>query len=175
MSPETAPTELRSDIIVAAEVGAAYVQRKLFGPMQRYPGSLARGENIEANIHDLWSLATPPEEDTSAKIWRLGQLGLDIRDVSSAVRMLRQCRSSTITVEQFHGVTSALHRFHRVYSAETLAMRALLGCMKQLFPAPDSAGPQVKRQRRIEALSKKQPRRIRAAPCSSEHGCASTK
>jgi hypothetical protein len=158
--PSLSAAELRSDVIQAAEVAGAYIDRRLFSPLKRYPWCLAVGGNVEANIYDLWDLAEPPEDDTAARIWRLGQLGVNLQMLVRAVVLMRQCRFSTITVEQLHGTMSAIHRYHPMYVDKTLAMRALLSTVKQLLPDVGVDRADAARSRRMSALVRKQPRRI---------------
>lgn len=158
---EVSSIELRSDTIRSAAVSCAYISKVFFGPLRQLPWSLATSENIEAQVLDLWSLDEPPLDDTAARIWQLGRVGFDLADVVRAVRLFRQVRFSTTVAEQIHGITSALHRYHKMYAEGTLAMRALLSYFKQLLP---EEGVRDRREemslRRWVAMDRRQPRRV---------------
>ena len=154
--------ELRSECIAAAEACAAYTDRKFFGPLRRYPWALAVAEDTPGALQELWALREPPEDDTASKIWRLGKAGVDPGPLAAAVRMMRQARFTTLTVEQLHGLTSAVHRFHSAYGAETLRMRALLSAVRCVVPESSVAASSSSQSqgKRMRLLLQRRPRRI---------------
>ncbi len=150
---------LRSDCVVAASIGAAYIKRGLFNVARSYPWSLAIG-NIEANLSRLMQEENV-QEPTALKVQALAAQGFNRAALVDGLMLLRDCHWSTVSVEQGHGSAAALHKHHKAYGHDMLMARSFLHMTKPLLASDDSLGVGGRAaSAQLQALDKKQPNKV---------------
>ena len=156
---DPSPRVLRTEVLTAASISAAFVYRRAFRSAKSLPWTLTRG-CIAENLRAL-AAGDMPDETISAKIWQLMRLGYNVKELTEALGLLAEARWSTKVVEQQHGSAAAMHKAHPSYTAESLSRRAFLHMVTALLPSPCDSDPQRNKiDRRIAALERQQPEKI---------------
>ena len=156
---DPSPRVLRTEVLTAASISAAFVYRRAFRSAKSLPWTLTRG-CIAENLRAL-AAGDMPDETISAKIWQLMRLGYNVKELTEALGLLAEARWSTKVVEQQHGSAAAMHKAHPSYIAESLSRRAFLHMVTALLPSPSDSDPRRdKIDRRIAALERQQPEKI---------------
>ena len=160
VAEEYSPHELRSDVLEAASLAASFVHRSVIKPARRCPWTLARGD-IQANIQTLVDQNSAPKDPLAQKVQALARCGFNVHMLERGLQLLNEVRWSTAVVEQGHGSTAAVHRYHPMYSPEKLALHAFLHMFAKLLAPPRGARSSASRHdaavARIEA---KRPSRV---------------
>ena len=147
---ECHPEVLRSECLNALHVAMAYAYDKVFRPLTEYPWKLVVGD-IAQNLLVLAALPGPPPEDNAQKLWTLLQAGHSHGPLIQALTLVRDVPFSTINVEQAHGSSATVQRFHPTLDLDMHMQRAFLHQSRHLFTESDEA----KQQRRLEAKVQK--------------------
>ena len=148
---------LRTDCLLAANTAGAFIERRVFSAAKQLPWSLASGD-IRANLAAL--KAKEPQDIVSKKIKQLIAIGFNEGKLVDGISLLQEVRWSTTPVEQSHGSSAALRRFHRQYGAEMVAKRSMVHMMKPLFAASGVQEQWSTPRKQANALVYKQPQRI---------------
>ena len=134
---DPSPRVLRTEVLTAASISAAFVYRRAFRSAKSLPWTLTRG-CIAENLRAL-AAGDMPDETISAKIWQLMRLGYNVKELTEALGLLAEARWSTKVVEQQHGSAAAMHKAHPSYIAESLSRRAFLHMVTALLPSPSES------------------------------------
>ena len=98
------------------------------------------------------------------KIRQLLQAGFRKDKIECGLTLMREIPWSTLPVEQAHGSTASTHKFHPMMGSEMIARRSMLHMARALF-LPDAEDRRVmNRQKVIERLRRKRPRKISGRP-----------
>lgn len=146
---------LRTYVIESALVSLSFMTRRAFRVAKELPWRLARGD-LEENIKALAAQEEEPPEETAATIWRLAKLGFNRKDLVDGLKLLGQTRWSSMTVEQPHGSTAAIHKQHGGYATETLSRRAFVHMLRALLPSSPDDAQVIKIRKKIAALERLQ-------------------
>ena len=100
--------------------------------MQDYPWKLGIG-SPEAALAELASLSEEPDDQFAAKVWQLLQAGASPASLADICLLLRQAPFSSLLVEQAHGSSSVIQRFHPRLGMDQHLRRSLLHQVRHLF------------------------------------------
>lgn len=129
-------SSFKTDCIHAALAAASFLHMRVFKALQGYPWRLCTGD-LDKQIEDLASHGECPGTDlTTIKIWTLAREQWPRSELKQGLMRLAQCRWSTVLVEQAHGAAAAVHKAHKEYGANMLAVRAAIVMMRPLFTTP---------------------------------------
>ena len=149
---------LMNDCIRAANISAAFMERKALSVARGLPWSLARGD-INENLDRLLQ-GTPPIDPTAQKIRKLHELGYSRPLLIEGIERLADVHWSTTIVEQGHGSASVIHKAHRTYGVDKLCQRSMVHMMRALFPRHTEEVASQRLENRLGAIAKKQPQKI---------------
>ena len=154
------PRVLRSDVLESASLASSFVHRAVFKPARRCPWSLARG-SISENLEVLCNQDVVPKDPLAQKVQKLLRSGYNRHLIERGLRLLNEVHWSTAVVEQGHGSTAVVHRYHPMYSPERLATRAFLHMFAKLLGQPEMHTSAADRHMAaLKQLLAKVPRRV---------------
>jgi hypothetical protein len=149
--------ELRSDCIASGHVSFHFFWRRVLEPAGDLPWSLARGEEVEANLREL-AAGARPKEPVARQLWQLTRLGFPMTQLVTVVSLLGEIPWTTLPAEQQHGSMAIMRRWHPEVGAQTLASRAFLLQLRRLMPSMSREEKQVHViSKSLQALLRKQP------------------
>ena len=129
---ECQPTTLRSECLNALHVALAYVHDKVFRPLSEWPWKLLLGD-LNANLTELAGLDTAPAEPFAQKLWLLLKAGHSRAPLLEVLQLAQDVPFSTINVEQAHGSSATIQRFHPTLDMDVHMQRAYLHQCRRLF------------------------------------------
>ena len=145
-------------MINAVHVAAGYVTEKVVHQWQEYPWRLAAHPPDEV-LAELRDAAQAPVDAAAQQLWRLLQIGYAEDKIYRLLQLMRQTSWSTLNVEQAHGSSSTVRRFHPSMSLDMHLMRAFLHQCRHLFTTSISEKREQKLvSQRDGLLAKKTPR-----------------
>ena len=124
--------ELRASCIVGGHATFHFFRRRVLEPAGQLPWTLVRGDVAE-NLEKL-AREPAPEEPVSRQIWQLMRQGFNRAQLVATMHLMSDISWPTVAVEQQHGATALLHRYHPEYSAPTLLARTFLMHVRRLLP-----------------------------------------
>ena len=142
---------LRSKALSALHTAAAYLQEKTLQPLTQYPWSLAIGK-AEDRLHELEALEEPPVEPNANKMWRLLKAGYPTASLLKAIDMFRHLPFTTMAVEQAHGSSATIRKFHPNLDIDVHLQRSYLHQCRHRFSQPEDA---KREQALLEAIAEK--------------------
>jgi hypothetical protein len=121
---------------------------------------LARGSILE-NLEVLCNQDVVPKDPLAQKVQTLLRSGYNRHLIERGLRLLNEVQWSTAGVEQGHGSTAVVHRYHPMFSPERLATRAFLHMFAQLLGPPEMHTSAADRHMAaLKRLLAKVPRRV---------------
>jgi hypothetical protein len=145
--------QLQTWTLLAASTASGYAHKKFFSILDGHPWDLCRGD-IQANLSKL-ALEDPSTDPTTRKIQQLLRLQYNRTLLADALVLLAEAPWSTQIVEQGHGSTAVLHKYHHEYGATALSCRTFLHRCRCLFRPSDQEVELAKLQARLLKLSAK--------------------
>ena len=168
VSSEYSAHALRDECLNALHVAVAYSHDKIFKPLQEWPWCLASG-NIEENLRALGALEEEPWEPLAKKLWTLLSAGQAPRTLVDILVLLRDVPFSTINVEQAHGSSSTIRRFHPALDLDVHMQRAFLHQCRHLFLPSQVQKEQAKTAERVSRLQARSKRALSARHVFFKH------
>lgn len=146
-----AATTIRHEVVRAAMVCCAFVDRRLFRAARQPPWALCTG-SIHDNLRCL-KAQDRPQEDATRKIWELLQVGYPLSQVSEAIELMRSCPWSIA----LKGQQAALTKQHRAYSRRVLAASSMVALLPPLLAATPHERRTQELKRKLQAHARKRP------------------
>lgn len=150
---------LRHEATASSVVCIGFLTRRIFRAARQMPWLLCAG-CISDNLRKLYKEECP-EEDTSRKIWQLMHLSYPLAQVEAAVRLMQSCPWTIGLNEQMHGQQAAIRKLHKGYSRRVLTARSMVSLLKPLLMIPDDQRRDNNMKRKLEALDRRKPERLR--------------
>ena len=139
VAEEYSGTALRADALSCSHEASVFLQKRIFDEVRRYPFSLAIGD-IDGNLDRLLASTDEADSGCTEKVRSLLRCGYNRQALIRGIQMLRYVEFSTRAVEQGHGTTATLHRYHPDYSVMTMIVRAMIHqCRAMFMPSRDDS------------------------------------
>ena len=129
---------LRSQCLNSLHIAAAYIEEKALGPFSDYPWKFATGSAV-SRLEELESLPEAPAEVNAQKLWKLLQAGYPKAKLAAVLGLLKQAPFSTMPVEQAHGSSATVKKFHPTLEINQHLQRAYLHQCRHLFAESEDA------------------------------------
>ena len=118
---------LRSQALHAVHLAAAYAHEKIFMVMEQYPWRLG----LSTETDSLEELLLQSEEPLD--LWRMLKAGVPPAELISVAEFLQQASWSSLAVEQAHGSSATVRRYHLQLTLDHHLNRSFLHQARLLF------------------------------------------
>ena len=139
----------------SALTSASSFHMRCIRELESYPWSFCSGD-VEGKLQGLALHEESPGTDlVTHKIWDLiRNVQWPLHKIKQGIAKLAECRWSTAIIEQCHGSGAVIHKAHKEYAADMLAVRATIHMVRALFTQPNAHEDSQGRARFEGALEK---------------------
>eukprot|EP00971_Amphidinium_carterae_P273035 5419067-Amphidinium_carterae.1 len=130
--------EFRSTVLDALRVALAYIHERIGRQLDEYPLSLIHG-SVQVNLKGLGEATEKPHDVFAAKLWALIRIGYDTKRLAEFLTLLQNLPFSTLTVEQAHGSSAVIHRYHPSLGLDRHLQRSFLHQVRFVFLPDDTS------------------------------------
>ena len=142
---------LRSQALHAVHLAAGYVHEKIFKVMEQYPWRLG----LSTGTGPLEELLLQPDEPVdlcTKKVWSMLKAGVPPAELVSVAELLQQASWSSLAVEQAHGSSATLRRYHPQLTLDHHLSRSFLHQVRHLFTPSHTQLQEEALQKKLERL-----------------------
>ena len=142
---------LRSQALDALHIQASYVHEKIIRVMKTYPWKLGLDAE-EDPLLELSRLQDEPQDQFTFKIWMLLRSGVSVHQLQDIPALLQQTSWSSMAVEQAHGSSATMRRFHPELTLDQHLARSFLHQCRHLFTPTAEQQSQAALEKRLLRL-----------------------
>ena len=130
--PSFPAAALKSHVVDKSHIACCYMRKKFIGSCYEYPWKLALGDT-SSKLDDLMNEDGDQQEPVAFALQALLRLGYNKRWLLQSCQLLNDIHWSTTMVEDQHGSSSLMKRFHPDLGDEHLALWSFLHVCRSLF------------------------------------------
>lgn len=151
-----APGEISHDVSTAAHIVASFLCDRFLRIPDQLPFSLATGD-ISQNLEDLKNGPDVTSSEVGRKIQILMRKEYQKIKMERGLELVRDINWTTVSVEQMHGLLSALLKLHKRYGRDMLSARAMLLIVRPLFGFEKKDRHSSRLRQRLARLRRRKP------------------
>ena len=154
---------VRSKCLHSMHIAAAYIHEKTLQPLLQHPWSLTQGSPLE-RLQELEVLEEMPTEVNAQKMWKLLKAGYSKKKLEAILTLAKHAPFSTIAVEQAHGSSATVRKYHQNMDINAHLQRSFLHQCRHLFSEEEETVREQKALQTLHTLSQaKRPQTARQA------------
>ena len=148
VDPALEAQQLRMKALDSLHIQAAYVNEKILRVMNTYPWKIGLDVEHDA-LADLLHTQEEPQDPFTRKLWKLLKAGVSPQQLQDIPALLQQASWSSMAVEQAHGSSATIRRFHPELALDQHLARAYLHQCRHLFTPTEEQQAQEALEKRL--------------------------